>query len=66
MSVLKLSSVPNTPREGSMEAIFDGDFRRAPATEWGSLKIPRSVSGGSTHDNIDIIIHSNNQPPIVR
>jgi hypothetical protein len=33
MLVLKLSMVPNTPREGSMEAIFDGDFLRAPATE---------------------------------
>ena len=64
MLMLKLSPQANPPREGSMEAILDGDVRRAPPIEKCLLNIPRSVSGGSTYDNINIIIHSNNQPPI--
>ncbi len=65
MLVLNLSPLPNTSREGSMGAILDGDARRAPATEQCSLNVLRSVSGGSKRDNINIIIHSNDQPPIV-
>ena len=65
MLVAKPSPLPNPPREGRMVAIYNGDFRRSPATEQGLLNTPMTVSGGSKHDNINIIIHSNDQPPIV-
>ena len=65
MLVLMPSPLPNPPREGRMEAILDGDVRRAPATEQCLLNTPMTVSGGSKHDNIDITTHSNDQPPIV-
>ncbi len=65
MYVPKLSLLPNTSREGRMEAILDGDVRRAPAIEQWLLNTQMTVSGGSKHDNINIIIHSNDQPPIV-
>ncbi len=65
MSVLMPSPLPNPPREGSMEAILDGDVRRAPVAEQCLLNAPMTVSGGSKHDNIDIIFHSNDQPSIV-
>ncbi len=48
-----------------MEAILDDHARRAPVAEQCLLNTPRSVSGGSKRDNIDIIIHSNDQLPIV-
>ena len=65
MLMLKLSPQANPPREGSMEAILDGDVRRAPATKQCLLNVPMSVSAGSKHDNMIIIIHSNDQPSIV-
>lgn len=65
MYVLKPSPRPNLPRGGRMEAIFDGDVRRAPATEQCLLNVPTTLSAGTKHDNINIIIHSNDQPPIV-
>ncbi len=65
MYVPKLSLLPNPPREGRMVAIYNGDFRRSPATEQGLLNTPMTVSFASKHDNIIIIIHSNDQPPIV-
>ncbi len=66
MYVLKPSPRPQLPRGDSMEAIFDGDVRRASATEQCVLNVPWSVSAGSKHDDINIIIHSNDQPPIGR
>ena len=66
MLVLKPSPLPNPLREGSMEAILGGDVRRAPPIEQCLLNVPRSVSAESKHDNINIIIHSNDQPPIGR
>ena len=66
MFMLSPSTLPNPPRRGSMEEILDGDVRRAPATKQDVLNVPWCVSAGSKHDNINIIIHSNDQPPIVR
>ena len=66
MLVLKPSPLPNPLREGSMEAILGGDVRRAPPIKQCLLNVPWSVSSESKHDNTDIVIHSNDQPPIGR
>ena len=59
MSMLESSLLPDPSREGRMVAISDGDVRLAPAIEHRLLSTPMSVSAGSKHDNINIIIHSN-------
>ena len=59
MLVAKPSPLPNPPREGRMVVIYNGDFRHAPTTEQGLLNTPMTVSFASKHDNIIIIVHSN-------
>eukprot|EP00986_Skeletonema_menzelii_P015343 scaffold11531_cov157-Skeletonema_menzelii.AAC.2 len=45
-----------------MVAIFDCDVRRATANEHRLLNAPMSVSAGSKHVGINIVIHTNDQP----
>ena len=49
-----------------MVAIFDGDVRRATATEHHLLNAPMFVSAGSKHGNINIIIIIIDHPSIGR
>ena len=60
-----LAAAKSAEGRRSMEAILDGDVRRAPVTEQSLLNVPSSVSAGSKHDKVIILIHSNDQPPIV-
>eukprot|EP00986_Skeletonema_menzelii_P008689 scaffold3767_cov116-Skeletonema_menzelii.AAC.14 len=58
--------LPNPPRGGTMVAICDDDVRRAMANEHRLSNAPMSVSAGSKHVGINIVIHTNDQPSIGR
>ena len=48
-----------------MVVIYNGDVRRAPAIEQWFLNVSMTVSSASKHDNIIIIVHTNDWPSIV-
>ena len=65
MIVSKHSPLPNPTRRGRMVVIYNGDVRRAPAIEQWFLNVSMTVSSASKHDNIIIIVHTNDWPSII-